>query len=292
MIIGEIGTGHLAAGSGPPVVPFRDDCAASQASVAGLAIRAASCRGATHYEFGKPRQDSAGIAPLRDGSGVVAVVCDGLGSKKLSQVAADAVVCCLLEQIPAGIADGKAVGEAMWADAIGKANERVEELDQGRRVMATTVVGAITRCLDGQWAVSLGWVGDSSCWHIGAQATWKELTLWEGTDSEQGSAADDVDSSVTEGIPPKGRIALRTREWEWAGDGALVLVSDGIGTELTRSPEVRTALGRAWAAPPGIYEFADQVDFARTTCYDDKTAIAIWVEASSNPETSNERQVV
>jgi hypothetical protein len=58
--------------------------------------------------------------------------------------------------------------------------------------------------------------------------------------------------------------------------GALFLMSDGVAKPLAWSAEVQEALAGWWSAPPEALTFAGQVDFARKTHIDDRTAVGIW----------------
>jgi hypothetical protein len=59
-------------------------------------------------------------------------------------------------------------------------------------------------------------------------------------------------------------------------DGALFLMSDGVGNPLAWVEGVRAALAGWWAVPPDIFDFGRQVGFARKTHVDDRTVVGLW----------------
>jgi len=60
-------------------------------------------------------------------------------------------------------------------------------------------------------------------------------------------------------------------------DGALFVMTDGVGLPLATTPEVGATLAGWWATPPPIFRFAGQVGFARKTHLDDRTVVGVWV---------------
>jgi hypothetical protein len=60
-------------------------------------------------------------------------------------------------------------------------------------------------------------------------------------------------------------------------DGALFLMSDGVGNPLAWAADVQAALADRWATPPDPYTFGSQVDFARRTHVDDRTVVGLWM---------------
>jgi hypothetical protein len=62
---------------------------------------------------------------------------------------------------------------------------------------------------------------------------------------------------------------------------ALVLASDGIGDPLgDGTSDVGVFLASVWRRPPAALEFVAQVDFARKSYGDDRTAVVLWPLAS------------
>jgi len=272
--IGEPGRASAELAAGPP--PGRvgpADVELSTASAGGMLIHAASSRGLEHRANGTVRQDAFALS-WRNAPGMaammVAVVCDGVGSLPLSDVAAAFVSRRLAVLGAEGVP---------WTEAFPRVNSELRKLaeeaaaDAGTlgQEMATTAVAVTVRREAGEWAGDVAWVGDSMLWHLDADAQWRLVTCPHAEEID----SDYYSSGVTplpasEPIPASCPFRLR--------GGALFVTSDGIGNPLKWSEDVQTALARWWEAPPDPFTFAAQVGFARKSHLDDRTVVGIWAD--------------
>jgi hypothetical protein len=247
-----------------PSVP---DHVLAEYCTAGLEIRAASVRGLLHRHRDHPRQDSFAVAyePVSDTT--VVVVCDGVGSLARSQEAAGFVT----ERLPAAYWEHRD-----WDTAITEVNAELRELSQqaardndGSPVMATTVVAvAIERSGQGH-IVRIAQSDDSTAWRLAPGGAWS-LGV-----PEPAGAEGVPDSGSVRGLPaapPRIRHAEISLD-----DGALFVMTDGVGLPLAVAAEVRDTLAEWWSSPPTIFEFGRQVGFARKSHLDDRTVVGVWV---------------
>jgi serine/threonine protein phosphatase PrpC len=240
-----------------------------QATIANMSVRAVSVRGLLHYSNNVVRQDSYALASTC--SRVVAVVCDGIGDPSLPQshlaadLAATSLAASALEN-----ADDLSRWDSSILDGFQIAGKLLEEAENDNGPMATTAVVMVGELVSGEWNVQVAWVGDSSCWHLGEDGTWRDLTAGH----EGPGNSSEFQSTSTDALP-RHHAATRTQHVRLHG-GALLVMSDGVGKPLQRSEAVRSALGPLWTTTPDLLAFADQVNFARRGFIDDRTVIGIW----------------
>jgi hypothetical protein len=248
------------------------DAELSAAALPGLMMRAATVRGLQHRAAAEPRHDAFAIAhriPVEGRVEAIAVVCDGVGSLDRSEEAAGLVSRCL-----AGLA-AEGLG---WPESFKRANEAVRERaasalmggtgDPYADGMATTAVAMTVQRQGDEWVGDLGWVGDSSAWHLSDQGRWTPLSDLE-EDEDEG-----VISTVVAPLPSADGACGGTHFR--VNGGSLFVMSDGVGKPLQWSAAVRETLAQWWACPPDPYTFAAQIFFARRGHIDDRTVIGIW----------------
>jgi Protein phosphatase 2C len=255
-------------------------------------LRAASVRGLAHRHYGRVRQDEYGYRRTPDGRYLVLCVADGVSSGVQSHRAAVTAarrgtdyLLTLLQSVPAS--------DISWPEVVSEVAERI--VRAGRRQlkaqgfagaeeytdrqvaehMATTVLYAVIdlRSGDGSYPVDLVAVGDSSAWVL------RHGDMWEPLQAVKNEGADVYSPAVTAlpMLPSRPPLPMRTRVRH--GE-ALVLMSDGIGDALgSGTGEVGRFLADVWRTPPTPLAFAAQVEFARKSFDDDRTAIAFWPSA-------------
>ncbi|MEV0566334.1 protein phosphatase 2C domain-containing protein [Dactylosporangium sp. NPDC050588] len=252
-----------------------------------LQLRAASVRGLSHRYNGTVRQDDYAFRCTDDRRHLVAVVSDGVSNSKLSHKAASVVtrlgaelVSLALTRKPPAEIDWPEIVTQLSDEIVRLGNKLVEpppdggELDAGeiaRHLAATALFGVIDlRPVEPEVDAYFYAVGDSSAWVLRDGRHWQPM--FETKNSGEGAA-----TSVTKALPlsrpPAGGCVTTTVR---KGD-VVVLMSDGLGDPLedgTRT--VGRFLAEAWREPPAPLQFAAQVDFARKTHDDDRTAVAIW----------------
>ena len=242
-----------------------------------MIVRAATTRGLLHQARGSGRQDAFALS--RGGgsaevSGVVAVVCDGVGQFGRSAEAA------LL--VSRRLADLGA-SAVPWPQAFSLANEDLrkaaaealagEDADPIVDGMATTAVAVAVHRDANSWTGVVSWVGDSTLWHLGEDGKWALLT---------GEPEDEsvIYHSTSVKPFPSADGACSSLEFSVAG-GALFVMTDGVANPLRWSQDVQEALADWWSQPPDPFTFAAQVGFARKSHLDDRTVIGIWPDGRS-----------
>lgn len=271
--IGDPGRAALELPAGAPSARSgHADVEISIASMPGVRIVGATSRGLQHRATRTPRQDAFALGRAEVGGveWTIAVVCDGVGSLGQSDVASVLV--------SRRLADLGAAATP-WKEAFACVNKELQDMareflargdaDPVSDGMATTAVAvAVCRVAD-EWVGSAAWVGDSTLWHLTADAQWELVTglADPGADAE-------FHSSAVRPLPSDDG-AYSALDFRLAG-GGLFVMSDGVANPLRWSPTVQETLARWWMRPPDPYTFAAQVGFARKSHIDDRTVIGIW----------------
>lgn len=257
-------------------------------------LRAASVRGLAHRHYGRVRQDEYGYRRTSDGRYLVLCAADGVSSGKQSHRAAVTVARRGTEHLATLLATVHAA-DISWPAVIGNIASLIvrtgrkqlrnlgvpgaeEYTDrQVAQYMATTVLYAVVdlRSPDGSCPVDLVAVGDTSAWVLRQSGTWEPLQPVKNEGAEVYSPS----VTALPMLPPRPPQPIRTRVHP--GE-ALVLMSDGIGDPLgSGTGEVGRFLAEVWRTPPAALDFAAQIEFARKSFDDDRTAIAFWPSARS-----------
>ena len=278
--IGDPGRAARELPDGPPIARIGlADVELSAASLPGMLIRAATCRGLMHRANGTPRQDAFALGS-QAGTGApcaVAVACDGVGQFGRSDEAA----LFTSRRLAVLAAEGMP-----WPDGFARVNEELAKMaaeaqagadgsDAGR--MATTAVAvSVHRDGDG-WAGETAWVGDSTLWYLSAESRWTLLT-------DPASGDDDADYHTTAVRPlPSADGRCTSREFR-VGAGALFVMTNGVANPLRWSSDVQETLAAWWQHPADPFGFAAQVGFARKSHMDDRTVIGIWPDPGEADE--------
>lgn len=269
--------GRASAGVGPgrlPRFPESADHELTESVVPCAQVRAASVRGLMHRYQGTPRQDRFSVVFDQATSTLVVTVCDGVGEFELSHeaaafVAAEAPRAYLCHRgWPEAIAE---VNDRLTAFAAGAADRpRLDAVPRDPR-MATTLAAAAV-CLEPDRRVAtIAWTDDTAAWFLRC-GQWECLTPAPG----RGDGGSGLHSGRVRGLPhPDPRVQVIETS---LADGALFVVSDGIGEPLLQAGQVREALAQWWVAPPDAFTFARQVGFARKSHVDDRTAVGVWFD--------------
>lgn len=245
------------------------------------AVRAASVRGRSHRFYGTVRQDA--YAFRCDGRHAVLAVADGIGSAPLSHIAAMTVARWgtyeILRQLSATspeALDWPGLLQVLAAKVVTEGRNRLGRPDlPGRAVaghLAATGLFAVVGMapVDGCHPVHLLAHGDSSAWVLRAGRHWEPLQAVKNDGADVASSATAALPYLPERPPEPVRTALAPAD-------VLVLVTDGVGDPLGNGAgTVGGFLAEHWRCPPEPLAFAAQVDFARKSHDDDRTALALW----------------
>ncbi|WP_157647627.1 protein phosphatase 2C domain-containing protein [Actinomycetospora chiangmaiensis] len=253
---------------------------------AGLEVRAASVRGLAHRYYGTVRQDSYAVRLSDDRRWLIAAVADGVSAGAHSHVAADTACLAATLEVCILLAAGPPQ-EIDWASMFARVADRVAaetRVQLGRcardpgadlatlaaEAAATLIVAveAVEAAADGSREVHLCGVGDTSGWRLGGNG-WHRLL---------GGKSDGVlANSATAALPVLPSHPPQPVRTVVPAEQALVLMTDGIGDPLgDGAGEVGAFLAAQWRGAPPPLEFAAQIDFARRSYDDDRTAIAVW----------------
>ncbi|MEV6635085.1 protein phosphatase 2C domain-containing protein [Actinoplanes sp. NPDC051470] len=251
-----------------------------------LHVRAASVRGLGHRYAGTVRQDDYAFRRTPSGRFLVAAVADGVSNSELSHKAASLITrqgCELL----AGMLDTTPADRLDWPGLIEELSRRIcivaqpfMDVPDGaavayREVAATMAATALfgvvdLQPVDGGLPAHVFAIGDSPAWVLRDGRVWKSL-------HDIKNSGDGPASSITRALPGRRRDEVPQEALLRPGD-VLVLMSDGIADPLQDgSGPVGRFLAESWRTPPAPLAFAGQVDFARRSHDDDRTAVAIWV---------------
>ncbi|GIF73798.1 protein phosphatase 2C domain-containing protein [Asanoa siamensis] len=298
-IVGDPGNQPAVVATPAVLVRRRPDLAVDGCRVGSLDYRAASLRGLSHLETGKPRQDSYAVAVTRDGHWLVGCVADGVSAGKLSHRAADLACEKIVSELIDGLAEAGIeadLGKLRWDAAVDSANDAIKNeflrtlrssrnqqqeieadevtLADVRQHMSSTAVAFVVATHPGPDGTHRSLVtaiaGDSSALLL-RDGAWSPVTAVKG-------AGDEVASSEVRPLPrvvtpEPNAIQLRP------GD-VLAVISDGIGDPMgSGGGVVGRFLAEQWTSPPDTIEFAHQVGFYRRTFVDDRTAVAVWTAA-------------
>ncbi|GAA2634624.1 hypothetical protein GCM10010399_79090 [Dactylosporangium fulvum] len=250
-------------------------------------LRAASVRGLAHRYNGTVRQDEYAFRCTEDGRHLVLAVSDGVSNSRLSHKAA-ALVCRTGADLTATGLALKPPADLDWGGLMVDLSQGI--VDLARRLLdppaltygevavhmaATALFGVVElhpEHGDDVLLAHIGSIGDSSAWVLRGGTRWEPLQDVKNSDAA-------VASTTTKALPLRSAdVAVLVRTvWLRRGD-ALVLMSDGVGDPLLDGTgTVGQFLAESWRVPPPPIQFAAQVDFARRSHDDDRTAVAIWV---------------
>jgi serine/threonine protein phosphatase PrpC len=253
-----------------------------------LELRAASTRGRAHRAAGTVRQDAYAYRCTPDGRYLVAAVADGVSSGPLSHFAAEVVARTGSQEIvdqlthrPAAELDWPAVLHELVKGVVGVGRRQLRAtlpdvdrltVQEMARQLASTALFAVVdlhRGASGYDVLTLS-IGDTSAWILRAGCVWQPHQPVKNDGAEIASSATAALPILPGSVEPPVPDVLKD------GD-ALVLMTDGIGDPLGDGKgTVGRFLAEKWARPPHPLEFAAQVDFARRSHDDDRTAVAIW----------------
>lgn len=257
-------------------------------------LRAASTRGLAHRHYGRVRQDEYAYRRTQDGRYLVMCVADGVSSGKQSHHAATAAARVGVDLLAESLMQVPLPG-IVWPQFISAVADRI--VHYGRRRlgllglpgteeytdrqvaahMATTVLYAVVdlQPVEGAHQVDLLAVGDTSAWVLRRDNRWEPLQAVKNEGADVYSPA----VAALPMLPPQPPLPMRTSVYPAE---VLVLMSDGIGDALgSGTGDVGRFLADVWRTPPAPLQFAAQVEFARKSFDDDRTAVAFWPSAPS-----------
>lgn len=308
-IVGNAGSQHRTVAkptrrpSGAPA-----DTELDAAQVGAISYRAASMRGFSHQETGKPRQDAFTVRVTRSDGWLVACVADGVSDAPRSEVAAKVAAEVVARKLVTALDTQPVPAEALqweqvvtglpWLDALqetngaltARARQDLETIYRGkgdrdalqslphplpsshaRKLMATTAVAlAVGARPDPQdrYPFAVGVLAGDSAGYLIREGRWRPVLAPK--DAAAAMTCNDVRA-----LPGRTTPVVRFG-WLVPGDAA-ALFSDGVSDPLGRGEGVvgRFLLSH-WQSPPDLLQFAGHVGFYRKSFFDDRTAVVVW----------------
>ncbi|MFD6187306.1 protein phosphatase 2C domain-containing protein [Streptomyces goshikiensis] len=254
----------------------------------GRWIAAASLTGTSHLLHGTSGQDVYRYTATHDGSGLVLVVCDGLGSRpETAQTGAGLLASYLCE------AAAHITGQLM-----ARAPQDVlrEVLATGNAAVRRHRAAVLEPLTDSDLAstVAVCWLplpaegdgdGDGGSeeyralpGHAVRVGDCNVFTLAGGRYEAPFPAACEGPANVVTAYLPC-EDAARVAEYApvaLAGVDAVVVTTDGLAIDLFDSPSVRTWLASRWSVPCGPARMLDSLRYRRQGSHDDRTALITW----------------
>ena len=292
------------------------DTALDGAVAGNLVYRAASVRGFSHQETGKPRQDAFAVRVSRSENWLVMCVADGVSdgprSEIAAEVASDSVARSLVvalddSALPSGPPEWESLVRALpWLTARDAANRElvqrarhdVEKIYRAREVQVRGVhprevrvppealpqSHADVRALMATTAVGLVLATapdpDGRYWYVvGVIAGDSASYLLRGDRWRQIVAPKDVSGEVaSNGVRALPTEAVPSlRLGSLAAGDAVALFSDGVSDPLgSGQGNVGRFLADQWRTPPDLFDFGKHVGFYSKGWFDDRTAVVAW----------------
>ncbi|WP_239152685.1 protein phosphatase 2C domain-containing protein [Virgisporangium aliadipatigenens] len=243
-----------------------------------IELRAVSARGGAHRCEGSVRQDAFALSRSRNGRWLVAAVCDGVGSARLSdigaRVAANRAVWELTESLSKTDKDlrqqlSNAVQRtttALRAEAMNRRNCELADL-----ATTITVLAIDSTAEAGSHRYVVGGVGDSPVLKLGVGGALRPLAP---------KVAAEVHSSATAALPWQADSCSHYAG-ELAVGEVLLIATDGFATLATQDEPARY-FGEHWRAPVAPATFAADVEFVAKSYDDDRTVVAVWATAGQS----------
>jgi serine/threonine protein phosphatase PrpC len=263
-----------------PSRTVQNGIAADQAQVGGLALRAASVVGPGHRceEPVVPRQDAYRISRDSRNRYALVAVADGLSSGKHSELGANAAVSSavslLRDEIERG-ADPMTVDvRGLYATIADGMSQQAAHRKLGPRDIDAVMIAAVVEAprYEGADAVAwLSWIGDVSAWILHPHAD-----AWRFAAGDRKDGSDEMSSNAVSGTLPGTPERVETAIVHIPPGAALALVSDGVGDALASIGAANRYFAKAWANPPSVVAFLNDVSYDAERFIDDRTAVVVW----------------
>lgn len=241
-------------------------------------------------------EDAVGVARVSEADAAILVVCDGVASSEGGALAARAAAGAATSSLKEALRTGGEDLEAGMKEAVAAAQKAVAAIphlqSNGADAPSSTLVAAVVR--DG--SVTVGWVGDSRAYFVGATGTW-QLSRDDTWASDQ--VALGLLSEVEAASDPRGGFltrwlggdeegfsvaTVRTFEVEWPG--VVVLCSDGLWNYLAGTEGLGEMVQQMGAVPEPLAVARSLTDFARGSGGHDNITVAVAAVKAPQPAGS------
>ncbi|WP_439382091.1 protein phosphatase 2C domain-containing protein [Amycolatopsis lexingtonensis] len=250
-----------------------------------LAVRGASVRGLAHRYYGVTRQDDYLISSASSGRHLLVVVADGVSAGRCSHLAATAATAAGCAVLDRHLANTE-LTELDWPNLIRETCEDVRrELDDRLAPVLAPDESVASQSAAVLYLV-LSLEPEAGNGHPYACARVGDVSAWTLADTALRpifptavTGTDEYVSSATNAVPFAAPPASVEHTAGTATPGtALIAMTDGLGDPLgDGTGAVGLFLADQWRSPVPELQFAAQVDFARASFDDDRTAVAVWI---------------
>ncbi|MER8095060.1 protein phosphatase 2C domain-containing protein [Streptomyces goshikiensis] len=252
----------------------------------GRWIAAASLTGTSHLLHGTSGQDVYRYTATHDGSGLVLVVCDGLGSRPATAQTGAGLLASYLCEAAAHITGQRMAGApqdvlrevlATGNAAVRRHRAAVLEPLTDSDLAATVAVCWLPLPAEGE-GEGEGVARHALTGHAVRVGDCNVFTLARGRYEAPFPAASEGPANVVTAYLPCEDPA-RVAEYApvaLAGVDAVVVTTDGLAIDLFDSPSVRTWLASRWSVPCGPARMLDSLRYRRQGSHDDRTALITW----------------
>jgi serine/threonine protein phosphatase PrpC len=261
-----------------PARPAHAGVSADEARLGHLTVRAASVVGPGHRceEPAVARQDAYALARDTAGHRLIVAVADGLSSGRRSDIGASRAATFAVDAVRRRLDQGRelAAGE-LFAEVADHLRATAEVRRIGPDDLSTVLVVAVVDAYPdrrGAHRVWTAWIGDSAVLrHDGA--AWRPI----GGDSK--AARGGIESNVVAASLPAEPQLVRAEAAELPPGGMLAVLTDGVGDAIRMERSAAEFFLDRWRRPPPVAEFLTHVSFQARGHQDDRTAVAIWLDA-------------
>jgi hypothetical protein len=241
----------------PDTWPRLPDVAADAVAAEAFHLAASSLVGLAHASAGTSRQDAYDFGISTDGA-LFFVVADGLGSRPTSHLGA--ALFCESIILAAVVADA----DIDPLDLAIVASERtVRVAEDAYALSAKDIPCAVLVGVVANSAARLVRVGDTTAFLMHGDVFTEVFPYGSNF------------VNVVDAVMP-GDLGAAAEVVNLPMDAPLVVVSDGLATDIRTSPAVRQWLSTRWRGPLGPHAMADSLRYRRQGSHDDRTALVVW----------------
>ncbi|MFC0526065.1 protein phosphatase 2C domain-containing protein [Phytohabitans kaempferiae] len=262
-----------------PARPAHAAVCADEARLGHLTVRAASVVGPGHRceEPAVARQDAYALGRDTAGRRLILAVADGLSSGRHSDIGASRAATFAVDAMRRRLDQGR---ELAAVEVFGEIAAHLRATAEVRRLapedLSTVLVVAVVNAYPDQRGVHrmwTAWIGDSAVLR-------HEGSAWRPIGGDTKSARDGIESNVVGASLPAEPQLVRAEAAELPPGGMVAVMTDGVGDAIRMERSAAEFFLDRWRRPPPVAEFLTHVSFQARGHQDDRTAVAVWLDAA------------
>ncbi|MEU1280432.1 protein phosphatase 2C domain-containing protein [Streptomyces sp. NPDC005805] len=259
----------------------------------GCWVAAASITGTSHLLHGTTGQDVYRYAVAHDGSGLVLVVCDGLGSRPSTAQRGAALLAAALCEEAAHLTGARMALDPREAllGVLVAANDSVRRHRAAalRELTDSDLAATVALCWlplpgpepgqdpNGTCEPGAGRSPGHAGGHVVRVGDCHAFTLTDGVYANLFPVEEGPANLVSGQLPSADVLPLAEyAAFPTGGTATVILATDGLAGDLFDSPSVRDWLAERWAVPCGGARMLDSLRYRRAGSHDDRTALVAW----------------